>query len=297
MWSVIAEIFSLLGIILLVLLGILVIILFIILFFPITYKGKGHRNQEETVFRFRAIWIFGLIRAGYQYPDPGIFKVQLLWFTIFPKKDKGKKSAADNDTESVQTNQINSEQVMNDEKNSSESVRENSIQQNDKNKNHISESKEEHIEEDAFWEGHKSFVKKIKYTIEAVYDKIKSIFENISFYMNLLQEQSTVELWEHVKLRLVKILRSIRPRHLKADIIFGTGEPDTTGYAYGAYSIFAPQLGKKVYVTPDFTEKKLEGTIEFSGHLTIFILLWHCLMVALDRNLHTFIETIKSRRK
>ena len=140
-------------------------------------------------------------------------------------------------------------------------------------------------------------INKIKYTIRSLYDKIKNIWENISYYIDLLKEKETKELFSHVIFRVGKILKNIRPRHLKGQILFGTGSPDTTGYAYGIYGMLMPHLGGSLLVTPDFTRAVLEGDIYIAGHITVFTILWNGMRVLLDRKLRRFIKKIKAGRK
>lgn len=139
--------------------------------------------------------------------------------------------------------------------------------------------------------------KKIKYTIRSIYDKIKNIWENISYYIELLKEKETKELFSHVVFRVGKILKNIRPRHVKGQILFGTGSPDTTGYAYGIYGMLMPHLGDRLLVTPDFTRAVLEGDIYIAGHITAFTIIWNGLRLLLDRKFKRFIKKIRAGRK
>lgn len=137
-------------------------------------------------------------------------------------------------------------------------------------------------------------IEKIKYTILNIYDKIKEIWKNISYYTALLQEEDTGRLFAHVKLRVFKILKSIRPRHIRADVLFGTGAPDTTGYAYGMYCMLSPFLGDKFLVTPDFERAVLEGNLKVSGHITVFVVLINAVRLLLDKKFHWFISRLKN---
>lgn len=138
---------------------------------------------------------------------------------------------------------------------------------------------------------------KIRYTIQQKCDKIKEIRGNLSYYTQLLQEENTARLWRHVRLRLGKILRSIRPRRIRAELLFGAASPDTTGYVYGFYCMFSPALGGRVAVTPDFTRAVLEGEAEIAGYVTGAVFVWNALRLLLDRKLHLFVKKIKAGRK
>ena len=111
-----------------------------------------------------------------------------------------------------------------------------------------------------------------------------------------MQEENTAKLWKHVKLRLGKILKNIRPRHIRAEVLFGTGSPDTTGYVFGLYGILSPFLGPEVCVTADFTQAILMGHVDISGHITGAVLLWNTVKLLLDRKLHMFVKKMKAGR-
>ncbi|MDE6700476.1 MAG: DUF2953 domain-containing protein, partial [Acetatifactor sp.] len=93
--------------------------------------------------------------------------------------------------------------------------------------------------------------------------------------------------------RLGRILKSIRPRKLRADIRFGTGSPDTTGYAFGIYGMFCSWLGKQVVLTPDFERAVLVGELDAAGHITVFKLLWHGLILVTDRRIRALMDKLE----
>ncbi len=153
-------------------------------------------------------------------------------------------------------------------------------------------NQEESRQEDARGGLLKKF-QKIKYTICNIYDKIRGIWKNISYYSALLQEENTKQLYAYAKLCAAKILKNIRPRHIRADILFGTGSPDTTGYVFGLYCMLYPALGAKCVVTPDFERAVLEGRLHISGHITVFVLGINVLRLMLDKKLRRFIRKLK----
>jgi len=136
-------------------------------------------------------------------------------------------------------------------------------------------------------------IEKIKYTIHSICDKIKKIWKNISYYMVLMQEEETKQLMGHLLTRFGKVLKSIRPRKIRADILFGTGAPDTTGYVYGMYCMLASVIGARFCVTPDFEQAVLKGRIDISGCFTIWILVVNGLKLLLDKRLHRFLRKLK----
>lgn len=331
MWDVILCILSFIGIILLALLVFLFVILLLVLFYPITYRIRGQRTPEETRLLAKINWLFGLVRLRYAYPEPGSIVVKLLWKTVFdsgvktenkPEKNKSGKKEPEN---SVGTNTARGENAAQEpdreenrgmpdaedtlssigkvpqesetrEKADTESREKGTEEGTEEN---TEEGAEEGTEEGTVKENKGVFgkINKIKYTIQRIYDKMKEIWENLSYYTELLQEEETSRLWKHVKLRMGRVLKSIRPRHIRADILFGTGSPDTTGYVFGVYGMLSQQLGPNVSVTPDFTQAILQGEADVSGHITVFVLAVNALKLFFDRNLHLFLKKLKRNDK
>lgn len=137
-------------------------------------------------------------------------------------------------------------------------------------------------------------IRKIWYTICNIYDKIKKIWKNISYYVELLQEENTRQLVAHARKRAGKILKSIRPKRVRADITFGTGAPDTTGYLYGAYCAASALLGTGFWLTPDFERRVLEGEFDVAGHVTVWVFFVNGLRLLLDRRLRVLIRKLKA---
>jgi len=282
MLAIILKILVVLGIILLVLLGILLLVLLLVLFLPIVYRVHAEKNEKLLRVKGKIRWLFGLIRVNILYSEQKNIVVKFLWFTLYdsvktvsnapPSKQK-KREVTEESGETTESSSLASETKTDTEENREEETEE------------TFDSKA--LDNDSLTLKEKLFAKceKIKYTLKKIYDKIKDILENIIFYKELLQDEETKGLISHGWKRLGKIFRSIRPRKLKADVIFGTGSPDTTGYAYGIYGMIMPKLGNQVIVTPDFTQKNLKGQLDAAGHIMIFTLLRHVLAVLLDKRL------------
>ena len=295
MLDILLQILSVLGIVLLVLLGLLVVAVLLVLFFPVTYRVDGKRSPDELVLNAKANWLCGLLRVRYSYPEPGELTVKLLWFSLFKseqKQEKPKDTSAKEHTAEEKNTERNSEPDRHEpESHKSDEYRKEHIQ--GAQKEGAKESSDDTSESKVTLISKK--IEKLKYTISGIYDKIKKIWQNISYYAELLKEEETRLLFSHAKLRLWKILKSIRPRKLRADILFGTGSPDTTGYAFGVYAALSPTLGPYVAVTPDFERAVLQGEFEAAGHIMAAVLVWHFLRVILDKRLWRLLDKLKGK--
>lgn len=270
-------------------------------------------------------WLFGFFRVRCAWPDPGVLTVKLLCFLLFKMKlppdgteekgkprgrkekggkpsgdkgkaEKGKKQGPDEggpekEQDGLRETEPQAQRTPADGEAGREKEKEPGDQQEGNEAAHHDEASN-HMESEEAGGFLKKF-QKIKYTMRGVYDKIKEVWQNISYYAELLQKEATRQVFGHVKLRVFKILKNIRPRHIRADILFGTGAPDTTGCLYGVYTMFYPVLGNKCMVTPDFERKVLEGRFDVSGHITVFVLLVNIVKLALDRRLRLFIRKMK----
>lgn len=301
MLSIVLKILSLFGILLLYLSGVAVLLVLLVLFFPVSYRLKGRKESEKKTVSARGSWLFGFLRIRFDYPEPGRILVKVLPFTVF---DSGKKAGSKTKNDSLEqatdaARKANADASSEDSQAGKDDKGQNNAKQDcapSENTAAGSESSDASDEGDAGNVSDSSIlkkIKKIKYTIRGIYDKIKNIWKNISYYIGLLQEEETQRLFSHVIFRAGKILRNIRPRRIRGQVLFGTGSPDTTGYAYGVYGMLSPFLGNNLFVTPDFTRAVLEGDINISGHITVFTILWNVLKVLLDKKLRRFIKKIK----
>jgi len=111
-----------------------------------------------------------------------------------------------------------------------------------------------------------------------------------------IKDEENRQLVTHILFRTKKLLLHIRPRKCRADILFGTGSPDTTGYLLGIYSILSLYLPEQIDVTPDFMERKLEGHISARGRIVPAVLLFHLLKLYQDKTLRKLLNLQKKHK-
>lgn len=314
MLTILLKILSILGILLLMLLGLLLLVILTVLFVPVAYRVKADR-QDELHIAAGLNWLPGLVRLRFFYPDPGNVTVKALWFTIYdsggagrPEPQKKAKTPKEKAKSGEESGTSGSDGISGDagtDRSAKTERRDISGQagtaQTETGENPSSqagsaqdEAAREQSSRQSFGDsGGRGPLEKLQYTFRNICDKIREIRENIAYYREILLCDDTKGLLNHAFLRIGKILKSIRPRKFKADVRFGTGSPDTTGYAFAVYGILCPYLGKEVLLVPDFEQAVLEGELCAAGHITVFRLLWNGLMVALDKRLWELISKLK----
>lgn len=277
------------------------------------YSNKAALYLKNTELSAGLSWLFGLLRVRWSYPEAGAFTVKLLCFKLYEAKlppdgeSEAEKDGSETESKPDAAEKISAEHAdasKQGEKHSQAEREPEGSRPEEQEANPSEEqgqeagpsaeapNQEESRQEDARGGLLKKF-QKIKYTICNIYDKIRGIWKNISYYSALLQEENTKQLYAYAKLCAARILKNIRPRHIRADILFGTGSPDTTGYVFGLYCMLYPALGAECLVTPDFERAVLEGRIHISGHITIFVLGLNVVRLMLDKKLRRFIRKLK----
>lgn len=312
MLHVILQILGIIGIVLLCLLGLLLFLILLVLFVPIRYRLTGYREGDTLTLAARVTYLLHLLSVRFDYPEPGSVIVKVLGIRIFDTaKLKEKKENTDEETspEDSEENE-NREKEENSPEKSNQGNKTENVQKDNEESVEIKETEENKDSADNVNEKKtliariKEIFQKIQYTIRSICDKIKSglqkaeeLKETVAYYNDTLTKRENRRLYSRAKKRLFKVLKSIRPRVLKADLHIGTGSPDTTGYLCAVYGMLSPVLGNNVKMTPDFEETVWEGRIYIKGRITIFTILWQALGIVLDKQLRTFIKELKREEK
>ncbi|MBQ9134638.1 MAG: hypothetical protein IJX66_00935 [Lachnospiraceae bacterium] len=320
MLHVILQILAVIGVIVLCILGLSLLLILIVLFVPIRYRANGKREGEVMEFAVKATYLLHMLTVKFAYPEPGSVIVRLFGIKIF---DSAKNKAKEDGEVSKAAQQVSGEPAENATQSEGNRVTE-SVAETEQAVENEQAAKTEQTG-DVEWTGEaektarteettetgdaasqnekKSLIDKIQYTFNTICDKIKNIiakikgiFSNISYYKEVLTKTENKKLYGRLKDRLLKVLKSIRPRVIKADVRIGTGSPDTTAYIYGIYGMLMPILGKNVKninIDLDFENTVYEGEVFLKGRITIFTILVQALKVLLDKQLHVFLKQLK----
>lgn len=292
MWSVVLKILSILGIILLCLLALVLTAVLLILFCPAVYRGGGTAGAGEYRAWFRFRWLFGLVRGAYAYPEDGRLRIKALWITVYDSGGKGKTGEpSDGDGESP-AEQDPARQGPQEPQPEEESRKEQPQESQPGEKSQEEQSQEPQAGEETRKEQDSG-----ESGQEQPSRKISDLKGKLQFYLGIVQSEDNQELVKYALGRLGRIIKSIRPRYLRAEAVAGLGEPDLTGYAYGIYWAVKPFLGKKcrVNVTPDFEQRILEGEAVLRGRVTAAVLLYHVCRVLFDRRLRQLLDQLKNK--
>lgn len=327
MLHIILQILAVIGIVILCILGLFLVLLLLVLFVPIRYRVKGFKDSEDYDLRVKVSYLLHILTLRYELPKPGELVVKLFGIRIFPK-NKVEKNTAEAQTVKTEAENENSdntetkteteteakakteaedepdivEQIAEgreDFPNSEAQNRDGFAEQTQANAGEIfteqtdteDEPKLSFLRHPILWI--RKRIEKFVYTIRSICDKIKNITEMVTYYKEVVTAKENTAFYKRTKKQVFQLLKSIRPRKLRADLRIGTGSPDTTGYLCAVYGMLLPLLGKHVNITADFEEAVLEGEFYAKGRITVFTVLYHAVRVAFDKQLKILIKELK----
>ena len=91
------------------------------------------------------------------------------------------------------------------------------------------------------------------------------------------------------------LLKKIKPSKIEGNVIFGTGDPATTGQIIGAIAAVYGFFPEKLHITPDFEEQKYEGNIHMKGKLRLIHVAVIAVRLILDRNFRYTIKKVLAK--
>ena len=95
------------------------------------------------------------------------------------------------------------------------------------------------------------------------------------------------------KAQLIAVLKHLKPTKVKGQLVYGTGDPATTGQHLGYMSVLFPLYCDHIDVTPDFMEKRLEGDLFMKGRVRLITIGWYVLKVIWNKNVKITISRFK----
>lgn len=138
-------------------------------------------------------------------------------------------------------------------------------------------------------------MEKLKCTFRKICDTIRNIKDNVGFYKRLWDKPQGKAAADNVKQQLIYLLKKIRPRKIEGDVVFGTGDPASTGQALGAIAMLYGVYPEKLNIVPDFDEKRFEGELHVKGRLRLIHVLIIVVRLFADKDVRYIIRKIQSK--
>ena len=308
MLSVVLTILKFVGITILVLLGILLFIICLVLFVPICYKADGFYKDSYRV-RAKVSWLLHIVSFSlfYEKEQPFQMKLRIFGIPVFDnlqkkEKEKGKKSKKHTRVKEETTPEIVASSIP--EKNVEVVSKQEATKMEDAKTDKISSEKQETAKvtekekikrnrnKISLWQRIKNifskltgFFRNIKYTFQKICDTIKSIKDNITYYVELLQKDSTKAAIAACKKQLLRIFKNLKPQKYQVNLHIGMEDPAPMGDILGVWGMLYPIHVGHVDLCPDFEQAVFEGEFYCKGRVTVYVYIWTLMIILFDKNI------------
>jgi hypothetical protein len=273
-----------------ILLAVLVIVALAILFAAVHYCGKISFDDKKAQISIR--WLGVVLRVPILITEKDlqwkvrVFGVPILRSDGAHKKRRSKKSSApkaqkrkaEKAAETVQKTQESSKQEkkalsVNLEKSPTAPEQEKQIapkQTTDQREEQSAfrqaderEKKPRGIRQLFLWlQNVIKIVRKMKKKVHSVQDLVDILRSDAGKAFICIVKENVIHLW-----------KQIHPRRMRGKVIFGTGDPCSTGELLGVLALFYAWYGNGVQIIPDFEQKRIEGNVSFRGRIRMITLI------------------------
>lgn len=128
-----------------------------------------------------------------------------------------------------------------------------------------------------------NFFQNIKNKIRVGIQKLLNIKNKARLILDFIRDDINKEGFHSTYESLKKLLKHILPKKVRSRLIFGTGDPSSTGLALGLFGILYSIYGDKLQLTPDFEKKIFEGSHYVKGRIRIWSILIIVIKLLLDK--------------
>ncbi len=295
MLHILLILLKIIGILLAVILGLILLIVFVVLFAALRYEvaaaADGDIKSIKANVKFS--WLFHLISGFVVYDEQKLdWQVRIAWKKLnVPKTEavqnteKAEEIAKEITHEVVEETTAVFDEVIQDVKKESVEIIESAkgtekTSKKKSKKQTKKQTKKVPLEE------------KIRCSIQKISDKIKEIKEIKDKIVEFLTAESHKKAFQKLLKELLRLLKKLKPKKLKANVEFGFEDPYKTGSILAYLSMLYPFYGDNINITPNFTEPVIKGDVFVKGHIRISYMANMGIRLILDRNIRLTIKDV-----
>lgn len=326
MVSILLTVLKIIGIVLLVILGLFVLILLLVLFVPVRYRAKGDYHDTSIAAGMHVTWLLHAASFKADYTSGQAFHMRLKIFGIpvydnqktGGKKFRNKKSVSTkNKTGSAGEIQAASfEDAQEDITEKKETI----ISENDyEADNSLSWISDDNVEQNltadtseledfseketgirkiflkikTFFINFVNFFKNIKFTFQKICGTIIKIKDNIKYYLELLQLDSTKQAFSVCKEQLAWVFKKVSPKKFRINLHLGFDDPAIMGEVLAVWGMFYPLHQGAIDIQPEFDASVIEGNFSLKGHTSVYVFAKAACVLFFDKNIKLLIKHLK----
>lgn len=128
-----------------------------------------------------------------------------------------------------------------------------------------------------------AFFKGLKAKLLSIADSVSNLKRIIGLISDFIKDEINREGFQVTFTSIKKLLKHILPKKIESRIVFGTGDPCTTGQILGVLGVFYGIYGDKVQIIPDFEHAGVEGKHYAKGRIRLGTLLVIAIKLLVDK--------------
>ena len=141
----------------------------------------------------------------------------------------------------------------------------------------------------------KEIIEKIKSTVQNLSDKIKHMKSEYDFYKGIWDQPEGKAAVKKLLSQIWYLLKKIKPSKIKGNVVFGTGNPATTGQVIGGIAALYGFMPGELQITPDFEEKRYEGNVHVKGKLRLIHVVIIAVRLIIDKNFRYVVKKVLAK--
>lgn len=297
--SIVFLILKIIGILLLVLLCLILLILF----YPIFYQVEGEAEENRSVQGY-FWWLFQILRLEFRWEEQEVsVKLRIFGFSrnlgeedtkedlskeaVSEKKECGVGKSVMEGDEDLSEKSILEKREYREDKLTAESskspVMESNTEASDTSKKQKQEGKTKKKE------------RKKKKKREEKQEQESGIRTRWNHFRQEATDERNRQAISHLWRELCYLLAHLKPKYVKAEISFSTGDPALTGKVTGVLSLFPLIYRYDAHIYPDFLAEAfyIKGSLQMKGHIAVFHFFIVLIRLFLDKNVKRLYNTLK----
>ena len=131
---------------------------------------------------------------------------------------------------------------------------------------------------------------KKKFDIAKIKETILKIKEKKTLVTEFIQNEANRHTIAGIFGTIKKVILHILPVKVQGTVVYGSGDPASTGKTFAILGILYAKYGESLTVLPDFEEKCLEADIKIKGRIRLGVMAWYVISFVLKKETRAFIK-------
>lgn len=267
-------IIKIIGITVLILLGIAVALSLLVLFVPVRYIIRADFDNDATL-RIDITWLLRMFHFRMGYPGGEKWSARVLGIPVMHSGRTGRKKRRrpkkkDKSNDSGKDSGLVKD--CNDNKENDDTVNVNTDINSDANTNTNAAN-------------NRSGSKKRSRRGSRGLKKYKKKITSVKSLLGTVRDDNNKRVIVFLKDIFTRLLKRVRPKKIRADMIIGFEDPAHTGLLFGAIGILTVCWKGKYNITPDFEQKILKGRIIAAGYVRLVYMLYYLIKIILNEDI------------